>query len=175
MDWLDRISIWAIVILIISSFALISLHMGEAVPDPALKQRAVSSEFLPVNSEVNAKAKLIKTLLESDNLDKAEALIQELIQKYPYEGEPHMLMGDIYMRRQDPLKAMPEYKEAIDLNPDYLDKKTPLFQGKKLKIAAGEALEEADRRIKATPGDEAMKSNRKLIYYLKRKIAGSCG
>lgn len=175
MDWLDRVSIWAIVILIISSFALMSLHMGEAVPDPALKQRVAAAEFFPVNSEVNAKAKLIKNLIESDNLDKAEVLIMELIQKYPYEGEPHMLMGDIFMRRQDPIKAMPEYKKAIDLNPDYLDKKTPLFQGKKLKTAAGEALEEADRKIKADPGDESMKSNRKLIYYLKRKIAGSCG
>ncbi len=175
MDRLDRISIWAIVILIISSLALMSLHMGEAVSDPALKQRAVSADFLPVNSEVVARAKLVKNLIESDNLEKAEVLVRELIQQYPYEGEPHMLMGDIFMRRHEPLKAMPEYKEAIDLNPDYLDKKTPLFQGKKLKIASGEALEEADKRIRENPGDEAMKKSRKMIYYLKRKIAGSCG
>ena len=85
-----------------------------------------------------------------------------------------MMMGNILMRKQEPIKAMREYKEAIDLNPDYLDKKTPLFQGKKLKIAAGEALAEIEKRIKADPKDEAAKNEKKTIYYLYRKIAGGC-
>jgi len=70
---------------------------------------------------------------------------------------------------------MPEYKEAVDLNPDYLDKKTDLFQGKKLKVAVDEALDEIEMELKANPGDKSMKDSRKLIYYLKRRIAGSCG
>jgi hypothetical protein len=44
MDWLDRISIWAIVILIIGSFALISGHMGEARPERNTPQRTLSPE-----------------------------------------------------------------------------------------------------------------------------------
>ena len=86
-----------------------------------------------------------------------------------------MLMGDIYIRRQELIKAVLEYKEAVDLNPDYLDKKTPLFQGKKLKGAVKEALDEIEKKIKANNDDEAMRQNRKVIYYLQRRIAGSCG
>jgi tetratricopeptide (TPR) repeat protein len=175
MDRLDRISIWVIVLLIISSFALISRHMGEARPDRKVQQRIAAADSPVANDEVVNKVKLIKNLMEADNLNKAELLIKELIQKYPYEGEPRMLMGDIFMRRQEPVKAMHEYKEAIDLNPDYLDKKTPLFQGKKLKIAVGEALAEIEKRIRLNPGDESMKSDRKVIYYFYRRIAGSCG
>lgn len=174
MDRLDRVSIWAIVILIISSFALISGHMGEAKPDRNMQQRIAATDYSVVNGEIDNKVKLIKNLLEADNLNKAEILIKELIRKYPDEGEPRMLMGDILMRRQESVKATLEYKEAIDLNPDYLDKTTPFFQGKKLKIAVREALGEIEKRISLDPKDESAKRDRKFIYYLERRIAGSC-
>lgn len=174
MDRLDRVSIWAIVALIISSFALMSLHMGEARPDRSVEQKRAASDYAAASVEMGGRVKQIKNMIEGDSLGKAEAMTGDLIQKYPYEGEPRMLMGDILMRRQEAVKAMLEYKEAIDLNPDYLDKKTPLFEGKKLKIAVGEALAEIDRKARLSPDDESLRADRKLIYYLQRKIAGSC-
>jgi tetratricopeptide (TPR) repeat protein len=140
-----------------------------------VQQRTGAAEYPVVNGEIDKKVKLIKNFMEADNLSQAEVLTKELRDRYPYEGEPRMLMGDILMRRQEPVKAMLEYREAIDLNPDYLDKKTPLFQGKKLKIAVGEALAELEKRKKLNPRDESMQSERKTIYYLYRRIAGSCG
>ncbi len=86
-----------------------------------------------------------------------------------------MLLGDVLLRKQEVVKAVIEYKEAVDLNPDYLDKKTQLFQGKKLKVAVTEGLAELERDIKGHPGDEDMKKNRRIMYYLQRRIAGSCG
>lgn len=174
MDRLDRISIWAIVALIISSFALMSRHMGEARPDRSSQQKGASSGYAAANVELGGRVKQIRNMIEGDNLGKAEAMTIELTQKYPYEGEPRMLMGDILMRKQEAVRAMLEYREAIDLNPDYLDKKTSLFQGKKLKIAVGEALAEIERKMKLSPGDESLRADRKVIYYLQRKIAGSC-
>ncbi|MGD1074990.1 MAG: hypothetical protein ABR903_02755 [Thermodesulfovibrionales bacterium] len=175
MDRLDRVSIWAIVILIISSFALISRHMGEAKLDRNVQQRMAAADSSLARSDMDNAVRPIRNLMEADNFSKAEMLIRELIQKYPYEGQPHMMLGDILMRRQEPVKAMFEYKEAVDLNADYLDKKTPLFQGKKLKVAVSEALAEIEQRARRNPGDESLKSERKVIYYLQRKIAGSCG
>ncbi len=174
MDRLDRLSIWAIVILIICSFALISRHMGEARPDRHMQQRRAAPDYSASNAAIEGRVKQIRSMIAADSLNKAEIMIMELMQQYPYEGEPRMLMGDILMRRQEPVKAMLEYKEAIGLNPDYLDRKTPFFQGKKLKIAVGEALAEIENRMKLSPGDETLKGNRKIIYYLQRKIAGSC-
>lgn len=175
MDRLDRISIWAIVLLIISSFALVSGHMGEARPDRKVQQGRATVDPSLTNGEMERKVKLIRNLMEGENLAQAEILTKELIQKYPFEGESHMIMGDVLMRRQQSVKAMLEYKEAVSLNPDYLDKKTPLFQGKKLKTAVREALAEIDKTIRLNPGDESLKNDRKVIYYLQRKIAGSCG
>jgi tetratricopeptide (TPR) repeat protein len=175
MDKLDRISIWAIVIIIVSSFIVVGGHLGEAKPERKDKMRMIACEYAPVNGELIKKVKLTRNLMESGSLEKAEMLTEELIGKYPYEGEPHMLMGDVLMRRQEAVKAMPHYKEAIELNPDYLDKKTSLFQGKKLKVAVEEALLNIDKVLERNPADDAAKSNRKMIYYLQRKIAGSCG
>jgi hypothetical protein len=175
MDKLDRISIWAIVVLIISSFVLVSGYKGEAGPNLKVQQGMGTNDYSVVNSEVSSKIKVAKNLMEADNLDKAEVLVKEMIQKYPYEGGPHMLMGDIFMRRLEPVKAMPKYIEAVDLNPDYLDKKTPIFQGKKLKIAVNEALDEVEKILDADPGNKGTLQKRKTIYYLKRRIAGSCG
>ena len=173
MDRLDRISIWAIVILIIGSSALISHNMGEAKPDRNSQKRPVSLAASALNMEMDNRVKVIKALIEG-NLNKAEMLDQELIKQYPYEGEPRMMMGDIYIRKQEPVSAVLEYKEAIELNPDYLDKKTPLFQGKKMKIVVKEALEDIENKLKLSPEDEALKKERKIIYILQRRIAGSC-
>ena len=175
MDWLDRLSIWAIVILIIGSFAVIVGHVGEARPDRYTRQSAAAADNAVANGERDSMLKLAKNLMEGGNLDKAELLARDLLQKYPYDGQSHMVMGDILMRKQEPVKAVLEYREAIDINPDFLDKKAPLFQGKKIKAAVNEALAEIDSKIRLSPDDGSLKRERKTIYYLQRRIAGSCG
>ncbi len=175
MDWIDRLSIWAIVIIIIASFALIVGHVGEAKPERPAQQRTSAQEYPAKGVEIDGRVRMIRNLMESDSLGKAETMARELIQQYPYDGGLHMTMGDIFMRRQDPVKAVFEYREAVEINPDFLDKKTPLFQGKKIKTAVSEALAENERKIRLAPDDESLKRERKTIYYLQRRIAGSCG
>jgi len=175
MDWFDKASIVAILVLGIASSAVIIGHQGELRPDQNKLQIMKAQEDPAARSELENAGKLVRNLLEAGNFSQAEALIRELVLKHPYQGEPHMFQGDLLMRKQDPVRAMQEYKQAIELNPDYLDKKTPLFQGKKLKVAVGEALIEIESRIKKAPGDEALKREKKTIYYLYRRIAGSCG
>jgi len=176
MDRLDKISVLAIALLLIGSFLVIHGHSDELKPVREIQQKVLAAENSASIEDLNAKAKVIRNLMEAGNLAQAEVLTQELLQKYPLaQGEPHMLMGDVLMRRQEPIKAVHEFKDAIECNPDYLDKKTPLFQGKKLKVAVEEAQTEISRRLKMTPGDESLKREQKIVYYLYRKIAGSCG
>jgi tetratricopeptide (TPR) repeat protein len=174
MDWFDRISIGAIAALSVGTFVLVQGHRGEVKPDRDMQQRAPVADAA-ANGELAGKVRLIRNLIEASNLAQAESMIRELKQKFRYQGELSLLMGDVLMRRQEPVKAMHEYQEAIDLNPDYLDKKTPLFQGKKMKIAVGEALAEIENRIRQNPDNASLKQEKKVIYYLYRRIAGSCG
>jgi hypothetical protein len=176
MDRFDNISIGALVVLLVVSTAVIYDHRSEAKPDRSRPQQTPAPQEDPAaRAELERAGKLVRNLLEAGSLSQAETLVLELVRKYPYQGEPHMLMGDLLMRKQDPVQAMIAYKQAIDVEPDYLDKKTPLFQGKKLKVAVGEALAEIERRLKQRPHDGALKAEKKTVYYLYRKIAGSCG
>jgi tetratricopeptide (TPR) repeat protein len=176
MDRLDKISIATLAVLLAASTAVIYGHRVDAKPDDRTRlQKMAASDDPAARAELDGKGRLIRNLFEGGSLSQAEALIRELLRKYPYEGEPRLLMGDLFMRKQEPVKAMHEYQQAIDFNPDYLDKKTPLFQGKKLKVAVGEAMAEIEKRLKLNPGDESLMSEKKVIYYLYRRIAGSCG
>ncbi len=175
MDRFDAISAVAAVALLFGSSVVVRDHAIDPKPEQARRSVPAAPDSQFATGELDVKGKLIRNLLDGGSLSQAEILIQDLVRKYPYEGEPHMLMGDLFMRKQDPVKAMHEYKEAIDVNPDYLDKKTPLFQGKKLKVAVGEALAEITNRLRLDPRDESLKSEKKVIYYLYRRIAGSCG
>ena len=175
MDALDKISLGIIVILLAGSAVVVETQLREVKPDRSIKQTLPASGSAVASQELSSASRIIRNLMEAGNLAKAETLARELVQSHPYEGESHMLLGDLYMRKQEPLKAVHEYKEAVELNPDYLDKKTPLFQGKKLKVSVGEALAEIERQVRSDPGNDALKSEKKLIYYLYRKIAGSCG
>ncbi len=72
-------------------------------------------------------------------------------------------------------KALKAYRDAIDRNPDYLDRSTPVFQGRKVKHAVAEGLSEIERRAADGLATDQLKADRKLIYYLQRRLAGSCG
>jgi len=161
------------VVLILGSSALINHHSSEA----GLKRKVPETVAVAPTDlrAIEAKAGAIRNLIKAGNIEKAEDLTKAMIETYPYTGESYMLMGDVLMRKQDPVGAVLKYREAVDLNPDYLDKKTPLFQGKKLKSAVGEALETVNKRIEEDNGNEELKQLRKDIYYMMRKIAGSCG
>jgi predicted Zn-dependent protease len=175
MDWFDRIAIGTIAVLAAGSAVLMQAHRADSPADRSQQQRVQAAGTAAPKEEIAPQLALIRNLIESGNLAQAEALIQELMGKFPYEGEVSMLLGDVLMRKQQPIEAMHAYKTAIELNPDYLDKKTPLFQGKKLKVAVGEAQAEIEARIRKHPEDESLKREKKTIYYLYRKIAGSCG
>ncbi|MDA8098707.1 MAG: tetratricopeptide repeat protein [Nitrospiraceae bacterium] len=173
MDRFDRIAIATVFALAIGTAVLMLGRREE--PGRTAPQRGMAAEPAPASAELDANLKILRNLLDAGNLAEAEPLAQDLARRYPFQAEAQMLLGDLFMRKQDPVQAMHAYKKAIEYNPDYLDKKTPQFQGKKLKVAVGEALAEIESRLKKNPEDETLKAEKKTVYYLYRKIAGSCG
>ena len=174
MDNLDKLSIAVLIVLVAALVVLGMDYQGKAESNVRKiaginRNRAGISE-IPAN-----KLKALKDLIAGNNIKKAGAILEGLLEKYPYEGEPHMLMGDIMMRKQDPVAAIYSYKEAVDLNPDYVDRKAPLFQGRKIKVAIDEARENINAALSESPADGKMKKAKKTMYYLLRKLAGSCG
>ena len=172
MDRLDRISAFAIAGFVLWVLVLVVVQFGEDdewldAPNP----RAV----VRLDPVLDQKVALAKGLLAGNNLAQADRLLGELSAAYPFEAMPYFLKGDAYLYRQEPVGAMLEYRKAVDLNPDFLDKKTALFQGKKIKKTVEEARAAIESGLAAKPDDPALLDARKTYYYMLRKIAGSCG
>ena len=172
MDKLDKLSLLASIILAVSTTFLVAVYADESLErdQPGLRQ-----QIRIYTPELEKKIKVARDLLENNNLPKAAELASALMTEYPYDGGPHMILGDISLRKQDPVEAMDSYRNAIDLNPDYLDKKTEFFQGKKIKATVLEAKTIIEDDLQADPGSRELKEKRKTVYYMLRRIAGSCG
>ena len=170
MDRLDRISAAAAVILAV--WALLLVVFVERQP-PRRHQK--EQQVVRVDPAFDKKVSLVKNLLAGNNLDQAEALLVEMVANYPYEAMPFFLRGDLLLYRQDAIGAMMEYRKAVDLNPDFLDKKSELFQGKKIKKTVEEARAMIEPGLAAKQDDGALLAARAVYYYMLRKIAGSCG
>lgn len=170
MDRLDTISIIAAAILTV--WALFLVVFLERQPE---ERRPSDQVIVRIDPVFDKKVTLAKTLLAGNNLEQAESLLSEMIVAYPYEAMPLFLRGDLYLHRQDSVGAMLEYRKAVDLNPDFLDKKSEHFQGKKIKRTVEEAWIVIEPGLTAKPDDDALLSARTVYYYMLRKIAGSCG
>ena len=158
MDKLDKLSLLAIIILGVSASFLVVVSANDTQSQDRYVVRQQVSVF---NPELDKKVKVARSLMDNNNLLKAEELATALISEYPYDGAPHMVIGDIQLRKQDPVSAMDSYRNGIDLNPDYLDKKTEVFQGKKVKATVMEAKAVIDNDLKVNPGNGELKQKRK--------------
>jgi len=176
-DALDSLDKWALLLItlaIIYGAALLVTGNGlsQAGEDDRRRQPAPQ---LVLNPELDNKIQQARDLLVRENLDKTEMLVDSLLGEFPFEGRLHLLKGDILVRRQQPVDAMYAYKEAVELNPDFLDRKTELFQGKKIKVTVEEALAAIEVGLKGNPDDTLMKGHLQTVYFMKRKLAGGCG
>ena len=174
MDKLDKLTLVGVTLLVLYASALLFMSSGQSQADKG-KKRIESAHQYFINPELDKKIQLAKNLMAQDNLEKTELLVDSLVGEFPYEGKLYMLKGDILMRRQQPIAAMYEYKEAVSLNPDFLDKTTKLFQGKKIKVTVEEAMTAIDSGLQQDPSSSQLKNDRQTVYFMKRKIAGSCG
>ena len=174
MDRLDKLTAIAIIIILVVGIIIIANHAGE--PDGANPGRTGARQaVIIISPEFDNKIKLTKTLLTTGNLVKARELIDGMIKDYPYDGRPYMLLGDLYIHDQQPVTAMLEYRKGIDLNPDFLDKKTALFRGKQIKGVLKEARQLITAGLAQKPGNPELKGQLNTLYYMLRRVAGSCG
>lgn len=174
MDKLDKLTVVIVIAMSCYATVLLITANGQVRATEAEKRNPEALQYV-LPPELASKIEAAKNLLAQDSLDQSELLLNTLLSELPNEGELHMLKGDILVRRQQPIAAMYAYKEAIGLNPDFLDKKTRQFQGKKIKNTVEEALAAIETGLQNNPDDRQLRNDQKTVYSLKRILAGSCG
>lgn len=162
LDRLDLVSIFFVMAL---AFAMAVVLYLAPPPEKGVDPRR--GQVVVINPELDRKIEVAERILASDNPRAVSELLTSLKKDFPYDGRVFMLLGDLALRLQNPLKAMHFYRQAVDLNPDFLDKNTKLFQGKKIKGV----LAEVEKIIAENPDQKG----RKELLYMRRKVAGGCG
>jgi tetratricopeptide (TPR) repeat protein len=71
-------------------------------------------------------------------------------------------------------ESLASYRQALDREPDYIDKKSPLFVGKDIKRHVDEAQEKLQREATLKPDDASIKKALDELLYVKRRLAGGC-
>jgi len=174
LDRFDKLVIIAVTVIALAGSLLLFSYTGQDQSlrgGNSLSRRAV----VIISPEFDNKLKVAKTLLNGGNLTKARELISSMIEDYPYDGRPYMLLGDMYVRNQQPVAAMLEYRKGVDLNPDFLDKKAALFRGKQIKNILEEARLAIGGDLEKRSEDPEFEDHLEIYYYMLRRVAGSCG
>ena len=71
-------------------------------------------------------------------------------------------------------ESLASYRQAIDQEPGYIDRKSPLFVGKSIKQKVDDSQEKLQREMQLKPGDMSVKKALDDLLYLKRRLAGGC-
>ncbi len=175
LDEHDKRSLLTVILLVAGIVLVLLLPTSDDLAAVNKKRRS-DSQLVIVSAESLNKIEIARKLVANNNLAQAEVILKELIASMPYEGTPYMLMGDVFTRKNMAIQAMYQYRKGVDLNPDFLDKKADLFQGKKMKILINEAKVALDEGVKSGSIDaQSVRKHKETLYYMLRKIAGSCG
>jgi len=174
MDRFDHFTLLALIVVALAVGGLFFFHRG-AVEAGDLRQARLAAMARPVDPQLDKKLDIAGNLLAAGDMAKAKGLLKSLEKQHPYEGRVFMLMAEYYIHRQQPIQAMLEHRKAIELNPDFLDKKTAAFQGKVIKNNLKEAQALIEEGLKREPQNDKWQKYRAAMYYMQRRIAGSCG
>ena len=177
MDWFQRIVLAALVVVLgATGWMLIDheLHAKSSAAhtaDPAVKLKQHYAELQRKNARIFAKVIALK---ESGKHDAALNRLKTLIAKHSENAYGYVLLARLEYAQGSLTNALHAYRKAVELDPDYVDKTTPLFIGTEIMDVITKSRGKINRERKLKPGDPKIRAAVNDIYYLQRRIAGGC-
>ncbi len=178
MDWLDRLNVTAIAV-----FSLITLVM--VVNNEIIKSRqpvAQKSDFAAERArtfklQIEKEAviyKEVRELIKTKDYVHAISQLDEIIKKKPGLSRSYVHMAEISVVQNKKGQALMFYKKAIELEPAYVDKNSPIKIGHEIKPLVSEMRGILEKKISQRPVSKETKTALKDVYYLQRRLAGGC-
>ncbi|MBI5190680.1 MAG: hypothetical protein HZA22_08385 [Nitrospirae bacterium] len=171
LDRFDAFNIFA-ALMLVAAAAILGTSGGDTHATGAVSAKVRSEAATPPDaSTLYATA---KQLIESGQPEEAVKSLAGIAEKFPAEAEAHSLLGQAYARMLDYPASMKEFRLALTIEPDYVDKKSGKFIGKRIKAVVKDGMSEAKVALEKAPEDAAAKAALKDAYYLDRMLAGGC-
>ncbi len=175
-SWLDKIS-WLIIfslsgwMVFMVSIHVIETKKNEVVHSP---QARLEQNYVPRRSpEVERAIKRCSVFYKEKKGDELIDLSKKIIGTNSKESFGYMYLARGYTLKEDYPGSLANYRKAIEMNPDFVDKTSPDKIGKTDLIP----LVRKVILLSRTPAFKKInnyKATMKNLYYLQRRLAGGC-
>ena len=176
MDWLDRLGMAAI-------GACVLITLGMLANQEILKKRhdnpgsEVEEAGRSYALQMEADKKLyseVRALKEQGLYADAIARLEEIVESYPDKSLSYVHLGQVREKQGRLREAIHHYRRAVEMDPDYVDERTPLYIGEDIRAVVEEGREKFGREKALKPEDKDVKRALEDVYYLQRRLAGGC-
>jgi tetratricopeptide (TPR) repeat protein len=114
------------------------------------------------------------SLKEQELYDEAMTKLQEVMEAYPGKAQSYVYLAQLSLKSGKLADSIHNYRLAVENDPDYMDKKTPMFIGHEVKELVKESLPKFGREKELKPNDKEVRNTLEDLYYLQRVLAGGC-
>jgi len=180
-EWImDRLDKFNIIIIVLISLITIGMLANQQITErsqdnPGTNSKAEKERYFAEQMALNAKIyQEVTSLNEKGLYDEAMTKLQEVMKTYPGRAQSNVYMAQLSLKTGKLADAIHNYRVAVENDPDYLDKETPLFIGHEMKGLVTESLDKFGREVKLKPNDKAVRDVLEDLYYLQRRLAGGC-
>ena len=176
MDWLDKISIVVVAgLLIVAGGMLGKQQIDEKGSENSAGIAGEAGDSYASQQEANQQIYASVIDYQKNGLhDKAIAELDRIAKTNPKNSLSYIYLAESYLAQGRLSDAIRNYRRAVEMNPDYVDARTPLYKGEELKKLVTEGIPKLEREKKLKPKDEEVKQALKDVYYLQRRLAGGC-
>jgi tetratricopeptide (TPR) repeat protein len=176
VDWLDKVSIVAVAGLIVAAGGMLgNQQINKRHSDNRGEIDGGKGISYASQVEVDRQMYSAVTAYQDKGLhDEAIAELDRIAKNYPGNSLSYMYLAESYLAQGRLADAIRNYRRAVEMEPDYVDKRTTLFRGEELKDVVTEGILKLEREKKLKPKDDEVKQALKDVYYLQRRLAGGC-
>ena len=177
MDWIHRITVAALsTLVLITGWMLVQHEMtrreaAASLPDTAQLLKRHYDRIIADNARIYAE---VIRLQEAGDYQDALDKLEELSRSSGNSAWGYILEARLENKIGHLARAIHAYRRAVEKDPDYVDKNTPLFAGSEIMDIITLSRGKLNRERKLRPGDQTIKTAINDIYYLQRRIAGGC-
>jgi tetratricopeptide (TPR) repeat protein len=176
MDRFDKFNITVIALISLITIGMLAnqeiIKRRLGLDEAAAAERALYyAEQMALNAKIYQD---VISLKEQELYDEAMTKLQEVMKAYPGKAQSHVYLAQLSLESGKLADSIHNYRLAVENDPDYMDKKTPMFIGHEVKELVKESLPKFGREKKLKPNDKEVRNTLEDLYYLQRVLAGGC-
>ena len=118
--------------------------------------------------------KEVERLVGQRQYSAAQKVLQKIRKEYPDNPRSFIYQARLRYTAGKMADAISSYRQAVEEEPDFIDKNTPLFIGKSIMDDLTAAKEQLVQEMKSTPEDKEIKKALDELLYVQRRVAGGC-